>query len=64
MQGHIARLKKDKGFGFIRTSTGAEFFFHFTALKNIKFEELVEGQEVTFEDEEGPKGPRAADIFV
>lgn len=65
MDGVIKRLVKEKGFGFIRDkNTGKEYFFHHSGLKNINFDELNEGREVTFEGEEGPKGPRAADIYV
>lgn len=64
MTGTIAKLMKDKRFGFIKSERGTEYFFHQSALKNIKFEELEEGREVTFEDTEGVKGPRAEDIYV
>ena len=65
MEGVIKKLLADKKCGFIR---GAEkdYFFHFSALKNCRFEALFEGQEVSFEDSEGPqgKGPRAEDIYA
>lgn len=64
MQGSIVRKVADKGFGFIRGTNGHEYFFHASALKNIKFDDVQIGQEVMFEDEEGTKGPRAADIYV
>ncbi len=63
MQGTIKRLKKDRGFGFIECK-GMEYFFHASGLKNVKFEELYEGQEVTFEDVETKQGPRAEDIYI
>lgn len=63
MTGIIKRLIKDKRFGFIGAE-GKEFFFHASALKNVNFEDLTEGREVTFEDAEGSKGPRAEDIYV
>lgn len=64
MTGTIKKLFNEKGFGFIRTSHGQEFFFHQSALKNAKFDQLEVGQEVEFEESEGTKGPRAEDIFV
>ena len=65
MTGKIARLMTDKGFGFIRAANSkTEYFFHRSACKNCRFEDLQEGQEVTFEDSEGEKGPRAEDVYV
>lgn len=64
MTGQIKRLVRDKGFGFIRDSGGTEYFFHSTSVKNAKFDQLEEGQEVTFEETEGTKGPRAEDVFL
>jgi cold shock CspA family protein len=65
MTGVIKKLLRDKKCGFIRTENGAEYFFHASALKNAQYDELVEGQEVVdFEDAEGPKGPRAEDVYV
>lgn len=63
MQGKIVRLMKEKGFGFIRAEE-VDYFFHRTALKNIRFDDLVGGEEVEFEDSEASKGPRAEDIYV
>lgn len=64
MTGTIKRLLTDKGCGFIRAKDGREFFFHKSALKNCRYDELEEGREVTFEDSEGEKGPRAEDVYV
>ena len=63
MEGTIKRIHKEKGFGFIKAGN-MEYFFHRSAVKNKRFEDLEEGQEVTFEDSEGSKGPRAEDIYV
>ena len=66
MTGVIKRLVRDKGFGFIATDgggAGAEFFFHRSAVERPDhFEELVEGQQVQFEEERGEKGPRAGSV--
>jgi CspA family cold shock protein len=62
MEGTIKRLT-DRGFGFI-TYEGAEkdLFFHSNELKNAKFDELKEGDKVTFEIGESPKGPNATNV--
>jgi len=57
--GTIKKLIRDRGFGFIRAEDGREIFFHRSALVDIDIEQLTEGQEVEFEVERGPKGPRA-----
>ena len=58
--GTIKRLT-DKGFGFI-ASDGDDVFFHLSALVEVQFEELQEGQSVEYEMGEGPKGPRAENV--
>ena len=60
MEGVIKSLKTDKGFGFIRDGRGTEYFFHFSAAP--EWSGLREGQRVTFEQEESPKGPRAGNV--
>ena len=59
--GTIKKLVADKGFGFI-SSEGSELFFHSSAVEETTFDELREGQEVSFEPGEGPKGPRAEHV--
>ncbi len=59
-EGTIKRLT-DKGFGFI-SSRGQDIFFHSSSLEGARFEDLREGDRVTFEKEEGPKGPRANSV--
>jgi len=63
MNGTIKRLT-DKGFGFIAASDGTEYFFHQSACTGTRFDELHEGQAVTFERGQGPKGPRAENVRV
>lgn len=62
--GTIKRVFKDRGYGFIRTPEGQEIFFHRTGLQNARLESLTEGDEVEFEVESSPKGPRAINIQV
>ena len=61
-EGTIKKLT-DKGFGFIATDTG-DVFFHMSALQDVDFDQLNEGQPVTFEMGQGPKGPRAENVRV
>jgi len=62
MKGSIVR-KRDEGYGFIKPAEGdKDVFFHASALVDIDFDSLNEGDMVTFEMEEGPKGPAAANI--
>ena len=49
MNGTIKRLVSDKGFGFILASDGNEYFFHNSACGETRFDDLREGQAVTFE---------------
>ena len=60
--GTIKRLVGDKGFGFIAASDGQEYFFHRSACTDTPFDQLREGQPVTFEMGQGPKGPRAENV--
>ncbi len=61
-KGTIAKLLVDKGFGFIRDDSGTEHFFHRSAVRNIVFEMLREGQRVEFTPEDSGKGPRAGNV--
>ena len=61
-EGTIARLT-DKGFGFIsREGEQKDLFFHSNELLNVKFDELREGDKVSFEVGESPKGPNAIKV--
>ena len=55
--GTVKRLVFEKGFGFIADGAGHEYFFHQSSCST--FDSLREGQQVTFEPGQGPKGPRA-----
>jgi CspA family cold shock protein len=57
----IARLMRDKGFGFIRDERGQEWFFHRSSVQG-NFDQLAESQRVTFTEGQGPKGPRAETV--
>lgn len=61
--GTIKRLVRDRGFGFIKDDGGQEWFFHRSAVSgDAAFEQLREGQRVSFEEEPSAKGPRANNI--
>ncbi|MAF79791.1 cold-shock protein [bacterium] len=61
-EGTITRLT-DRGFGFIaRDGEEKDLFFHSNELKDVEFNDLQEGDKVTFEVEEGPKGLNATGV--
>ena len=60
MTGTIKRIVSDKGFGFVAAADGSEYFFHQSACD--RFDSLREGESVTFEPGQGPKGPRAENV--
>ena len=51
-----------KGFGFITQEDGSDVFVHFSAIGGDGFRSLSEGQSVTFDVVEGPKGLQAANV--
>lgn len=64
INGTIKRLVSDKGFGFVLAEDGTEYFFHQSGLVDARFDELREGQALTFVKGQGPKGPRAENIKI
>ncbi len=52
----------DKGFGFIDTGDGKKIFFHKSSVLGTTYDDLHDGQKVTFDLGEGPKGPRAENV--
>jgi len=60
-EGTIKRLT-DKGFGFIASAGKGDLFFHMSAVEGARFEDLREGQSVSFNEGQGPKGPRAENV--
>ena len=60
-EGTIKRMT-DRGFGFIDTGSGKDMFFHMSALDGVSFDELREGQRVSYTEGQGPKGPRAENV--
>ena len=65
MNGTISRVLSDKGFGFIRGDDGQEYFMHRSAVRDGSvFEQLRDGQHVTFDASRGDKGLRAENVRV
>lgn len=64
MNGTVKRLVSDKGFGFVQAEDGTEYFFHQSACTDVRFDDLREGQALTFQQGQGPKGPRAENIRI
>ena len=62
MTGKIRTLRVDKGFGFIKSETGNDYFFHQSAIYGEGIADLREGDGVEFEIDQSPKGPRAASV--
>ncbi len=62
MDGTVKKVIRDRGFGFIKCTDGVEVFFHRTALQNLNFDSLKEGENVRFEVQQGDKGPRAVRV--
>jgi len=61
--GTVKWFNDAKGFGFITPSDGSkDVFVHHSAIQGSGFKSLAEGQQVTFELQQGPKGPSAANV--
>lgn len=62
MEGTIKKLT-DKGFGFIGVDGDSkDLFFHSNELKGVSYNELKEGDRVSFEKADSPKGPNAVNV--
>ncbi|MDP2937948.1 MAG: cold shock domain-containing protein [Candidatus Omnitrophota bacterium] len=62
--GKIKKLVRDRGFGFISDTDGRDIFFHQSSVVDAKFDALNEDQDVEFEVETSPKGPRAINVSI
>ncbi|MDH5485429.1 MAG: cold-shock protein [Gammaproteobacteria bacterium] len=61
--GTIKWFNESKGFGFIsQDDGGADVFVHFSAIQGTGFKTLAEGQKVSYDVENGPKGPQASNV--
>ncbi|MDT8386877.1 MAG: cold-shock protein [Thiogranum sp.] len=63
--GTVKWFNESKGFGFIAPSDGsADVFVHFSSISGDGFKTLLEGQNVNFDTEKGPKGLQATNVTV
>ncbi len=61
-RGTVKWFNESKGYGFISKEDGGDVFVHYTAIQGDGFKSLAEGQAVTFDIVDSPKGPKAANV--
>jgi CspA family cold shock protein len=61
-EGTVKWFNAEKGYGFISVDGGDDVFVHFSAIEGDGFKSLDEGQRVSFDIVDGPKGPQAANV--
>jgi len=60
--GKVKWFNAEKGFGFIEREDGDDVFVHYSAIQSEGYKSLEEGQEVSFDIEEGQRGPQAVNV--
>ncbi|KPJ78258.1 MAG: cold-shock protein [Deltaproteobacteria bacterium SG8_13] len=64
LKGTVKWFSDKKGYGFIEQEDGPDVFVHFSGISGDGFKTLAEGDQVTFEIQEGPKGASAVNVNV
>jgi CspA family cold shock protein len=62
--GTVKWFNSGKGYGFIERQGGPDVFVHHSAIQGEGFRNLVQGQQVEFSIEQGPKGPQAVEVVI
>ncbi len=60
--GTVKWFNESKGFGFITSDKGSDVFVHYSSISGNGFKSLAEGDAVSFDTEEGPKGLKATNV--
>ncbi len=63
LSGTVKWFNESKGFGFIQRENGPDLFVHFSNIQGDGFKTLAEGQQVTFTEGAGQKGPQAENVM-
>jgi CspA family cold shock protein len=60
--GTVKWFNESKGFGFITDEDGSDVFVHYSSIQSNGFKSLAEGDAVSYDIENGPKGPKAINV--